>query len=238
MSELHRADQGVVRPMSDHAAPTAKRLERPSWRDSRLVVGIILVLVSATLGARLVAEADERTPYFVAVENLAAGDRVTGATFRRVDVALTDGMGGYLRADSPAPVGKALTRDLKAGELVPSSALGEPGEVDVQRVTVRTDATATVGLDRGQRVDVYVTPDAPGAGTEDEDSGTELLLEAAAVADIMASEGGFGAAARTSVQLYVPAGQVKAVVEAVDHDAKITLVPVFGAPAGRSGGDA
>jgi len=224
--------------MSAHAAPTAKRLERPSWRDSRLVVGIILVLVSATLGARLVASADERTPYFVAVENLVAGDRVTGATFRRVDIALSDGMGGYLRADSPVPVGKALTRDLRAGELVPSSALGDPGEVDVQRVTVRTDATATVGLDRGQRVDVYVTPDAHTAGTGDEDSGTELLLEAAAVVEIVASEGGFGAAARTSVQLYVPAGQVKAVVEAVDHDAKITVVPVSGGASGTGGGDA
>ncbi|MDC5696806.1 hypothetical protein OO014_06010 [Intrasporangium calvum] len=225
--------------MSELAAPTAKRLEKPSWRDSRLIVGVILVLASAALGARLVATADNRTPYYVAVENLVAGDRVTASTFRPVEVALADGMGGYLRADAPIPQGKLITRDLQAGELVPSSALGEPGEVDVQRVTVRTDAVATAGLDRGQRVDVYVTTDDATPGSGDEASaGTTRLLDGVAVVGVHASEGGFGAAARTSVQLYVPAAEVQAVVEAVDHDAKITLVPVSGGGVASGADDA
>src|SRR4051812_18960364 len=35
--------------------PTAKRLQRPSWRDARLLVGVVLVLLGTVLGARLVA---------------------------------------------------------------------------------------------------------------------------------------------------------------------------------------
>lgn len=223
--------------MSELAAPTAKRLQRPSWKDSRLLVGVILVLLAATLGARLVASADDRTPYFVAADNLVAGERVMADSFTRVDVALVDGMGQYVPADARAPEGKILLRDIRAGELVPASALGVPGDVDVQRVTVRADAVSTAGLDRGQRVDVYVTPDPAGRGIQDEKQAqTSRLLTAVAVVDVLASQGGFGGTATTSVQLYVPADQVMAVVEAVDHQAKLTLVPVRGSAAGA--GDA
>jgi len=35
--------------------PTAKRLQRPSWRDARLLVGVVLVLLGTVIGARLIA---------------------------------------------------------------------------------------------------------------------------------------------------------------------------------------
>jgi hypothetical protein len=145
-------------------------------------------------------------------------------------------VGHYVAADAPVPDGKILLRDLGAGELVPTSALGAPGDVDVQRVTVRADAVSTAGLDRGQRVDVYVTPgSARTLADPSESRQTTRLLQSVAVVDVLASEGGFGATTRTSVQLYVPADKVREVVEAVDHEAKVTLVPVRGAPAGAGG---
>ena len=122
-----------------------------------------------------------------------------------------------------------MLRDILAGELVPTAALGAPGDVDVQRVTVTADAQSTAGLERGHRVDLYVTPDATRRVTDDTDPRrTSRLLQAVAVVDVRAGEGGFGATATTSVQLYVPADRVRAVIEAVDQDAKITLVPVKG----------
>jgi len=215
--------------MGELAVPTAKRLQKPSWKDSRLVVGVILVIAATTLGARLVASVDDRTPYFVAVENLVAGEAVTAASFRRVDVALADSPGRYVSADAPVPEGKIMLRDVLAGELVPTAALGAPGDVGVQRVTVPADAQSTAGLERGHRVDLYVTPDATRGVTDDREPGrTSRLLHAVAVVDVRAGDGGFGATATTSVQLYVPAEHVRAVIEAVDQDAKITLVPVKG----------
>lgn len=231
--------------MGELAVPTAKRLQKPSWKDSRLMVGVILVIAAGTLGARLVASADDRMPYFVAVENLVAGEAVTAASFQRVDVALADSLGRYVSADAPVPEGRIMLRDVLAGELVPTAALGSPGDVDVQRVTVPADGQSTAGLERGQRVDLYVTPD---ANRRVNDASavkrTSRLLQAVAVVDVRAGDGGFGATATTSVQLYVPAEHVRAVIEAVDQDAKITLVPVKGPvrepakePAGE-GGDA
>ena len=41
--------------MSDLPAPPANRLKPPSWLDGRLVVGIVLVLASVVVGAKVVA---------------------------------------------------------------------------------------------------------------------------------------------------------------------------------------
>src|SRR6478735_3788694 len=82
--------------MTELARPTAKRLQRPSWRDSRLVVGVLLVLVAATLGAKAVASADDRVPVWAATDDLVAGDRVEASSFTRVDVLLGDGAVPYL----------------------------------------------------------------------------------------------------------------------------------------------
>jgi hypothetical protein len=217
--------------MSDLAAPRAKRLQRPSWRDSRLLVGLLLALAAATLGARIVASADDRVGYFVAAGDLVAGDRVSATSFKRVDVALAEGMSAYLAADAAAPEGKVLLRDLRAGELVPSSALGSIGEVAVQQVTVRADSMSTRGLADGQRVDGYVTPkDSTRAPAEPQaQPQTHRLLEAVAVISVLDSGGGLGSSAATSVQLYVPTEKVQAAIEAVDSGAKVTLVPVAGA---------
>jgi len=231
--------------MGELAVPTAKRLQKPSWKDSRLVVGVILVIAATTMGARLVASADERLPYFVAVENLVAGEAVTAASFQRVDVALSDSVGRYVPADAPVPEGTIMLRDVLAGELVPTAAIGSPGDVDVQLVTVPADAQSTAGMERGQRVDLYVSPGATRRVADDsEPPRTSQLLHAVAVVDVRAGDGGFGATAKSSVQLYVPAEHVRAVIEAVDQNAKITLVPVKGpvkgpvqAPADE-GGDA
>lgn len=217
--------------MTELATPSAKRLQRPSWRDSRLVVGVLLVLVAATLGAKAVASADDRTPVWVAAGNLVAGDKVDESSFVRADVRLADGMDSYLAADAPAPAGSFMLRDVRAGELVPASAVGGPDAVDVQRVTVRADAMSTSGLARGSRVDVFVTPKAPTAN-EASRPATTKVLESAAVAAVLTSSGGLGSGSMTSVQIYVPAAKVQPLVEAVDADAKVTLVPSVGAVTG------
>ncbi len=219
--------------MTELASPSAKRLQRPSWRDSRLVVGLLLVVVAATLGAKAVASADDRVPVWVAASNLVAGDKVEETSFARADVRLADGMNGYLAADAPAPKGSFMLRDVRAGELVPVSAVGDADGVDVQRVTVRADAMSTTGLARGSRVDVFVTPKtSTPSDTGTTTTRTKKVLESAAVAAVLTSTGGFGSGSMTSVQIYVPSDKVQPLVEAVDADAKLTLVPAVGAATG------
>lgn len=216
-----------VHDMSELPRPAAKRLRRPSWRDSRLLVGVLLVLLAATLGARAVAAADDRVPVWVAAGDLVAGDVVTADGLRAVDVRLADDMDSYLAATSAPPPGSLVLRDVRAGELLPRSAVGTADELDVQRVTVSADTVSTTGLVRGSRVDLYVTPKARVGA--DEPPSTTRVLSAAGVAAVAPAGGGFGANATTSVQLFVPTASVQDVVEAVDGGAKLTLVPVAGA---------
>ncbi len=122
-----------------------------------------------------------------------------------------------------------MLRDVRAGELVPASAVGDADAVDVQRVTVRADAMSTTGLARGSRVDVFVTPKAStGATPSTTTPRTKKVLESAAVAAVLTSTGGFGSGSMTSVQIYVPSDKVQPLVEAVDGEAKLTLVPSVG----------
>jgi hypothetical protein len=219
--------------MTDLPTPVAKRLQRPSWRDSRLVIGVLLVLVSASLGAKLVASADDRVPVLVASGDLAAGDEVTAQSFKRVDVRLGDGAAEYVSALGAVASGSFMLRDVRAGELVPVTAVGSADQVEVQRLTVRVDAVSALTLARGTRVDVYVS-DTPAGAPSDAKPRAEVALESVAVAEVRSGGGSFGSAATTSVQLYVPSSRVRKLVEAVDAGAKVTLVPVPGAISGAA----
>lgn len=220
--------------MSQIPTPTAKRLRRPSWRDSRLVVGVLLVLLAATLGARLVASMDDRVPVFVATRNLVAGDAVDESAVSRVDVRLDDGVAPYLSAGAPLAPGQFVLRDVRAGELVPEAAVGDGEGLDVQLVTVNVEAVSATGLRSGSLVDVFLS-DVPAGSEHGTKPTAKRALEAVGVAAVLGASNSFGSSAKTSVQLYVPRGQVQHVIEAIDGGAKVTLVPVPGrAEAARS----
>lgn len=217
--------------MTALSSPTAKRLQRPTWKDSRLAVGVLLILISATLGAHLVGSADDRVPVFVVGADVAAGDAVTPAALKRVEVRLGDGTARYLTALGVPAGGSVFLRDLRAGELVPASAVGSAAQVGVQRLTVPVDARSAVGLLRGTRVDVYVSRRSPGESPDTKPKAVRAL-DGVAVADVLPVSSGLGSSSQTSVQVYVPSEQVRALVEAIDSDAKVTLVPIAGALTG------
>ena len=56
--------------MTDLPDRPVQRLRKPSWRDSRLIAGVLLVLAATTLGSVVVARADDRVPVYVAADTL------------------------------------------------------------------------------------------------------------------------------------------------------------------------
>jgi hypothetical protein len=216
--------------MSDLPTPTASRVRAPSWRDSRLLIGLLLVLVSTVLGSVVVARADDRVPVYAAKGDLAPGQRLTEADVVRVDVLLGDGAAGYLPADRPLSGDTWSLRALRPGELIPVTGVGSAAAVEVQQVALLVDATSAAAISAGSVVDVYVNR--PEEGTTvglPTFAGPERVLEAVSVVRVAGEDSVLGASADTrAVHVMVPRGSVRDIVADVDLGARITLVPVPG----------
>ena len=212
--------------------PTASRLQRPTWRDSRLLVGIVLVLLATALGAKAVASADDRVPMYAASVALKPGDRLGADNLRPVDVQLGDGGGAYVSAATSLAPDSYVLREVRQGELLPASAVGSKSALAVQSVTVRVDASSMGALVAGSVVDVWVSDRDP-ATTQERYLEPQLVLRGVSVAWIPTDQNRFGVStATTALQLLVPRDDVQKVIAAQDKQARVTLVPVPGSPRG------
>ncbi len=143
-------------------SPPASRLATPSWLDTRLVLGVLLVLVAVIVGARVLATADESQRVWATTKALAPGSTLTQDDLTRVQVRLFDTRGRYVTAGSgDGPVGYVVTRGLGDGELLPLAALRPPAELaQLRDVSVPVQGGhLPADLDEGELVDVYVTRD-------------------------------------------------------------------------------
>ncbi len=146
-------------------SPRASRLARPGWLDGRLLLGVLLVLVSVVVGARILASADRSQLVWAATKDLATGSELATGDLRPVQVRLFDTGTRYLSADGPAPVGYVLAQAVGRGELLPDRALRQPAvDVDYRSVSVPVGpGHFPPGLTSGQKVDVWVTPTRDGS---------------------------------------------------------------------------
>lgn len=212
----------------------ARRLERPGWRDLRLVVGLLLVLLSVAGGARLVASLDDTTQVYAATRDLLPGQPVAAQDVVAVDVRLDDALARYVDGSAALAPGTHLVRAVAAGELLPAAALGTARQALDKTVSVPVDVAALHTLAAGSVVDVWVSHrdgDALGEAYLD----PQLLLAGAVVERVPQEGTGLGAGlGRSSVAVVVPADRVGDVIAAVDQGARVTLVP---APRSAGGSD-
>lgn len=217
--------------MTDLPTPAASRLRAPSWRDSRLLVGVLLVVLATVLGALVVARADDRAPVWAAAHAVTPGQRLTADDLTVVRVQLGDTSSGYLPADRALPADTYAVRELRAGELVPRTAVGSAASVGVQQVALQVDATSAAALSRGTLVDVYLNRPQEGTGGVGvaRYAGPERVLERVSVAGVAEEDAVLAGAEQTRpVRVMVPRDAVRDLVAAVDDGARITLVPVPG----------
>lgn len=204
---------------------SARRLQVPGWRDARLLVGLLLVLLSVAGGARLVTAMDDTSPVYAAARPLLPGEPVGADDLVPVRVRMGDPIQHYVDASQPVQPGTYVLRQVEPGELVPSASLGSATQATDKTVTVPVDPAAAGTLAVGDVVDVWVSrrdPESTGVAFLE----PELLLEQAVVATVPSSGGALGVGVgRAAVQVVVPADQVGAVIASVDQEGRITLVP-------------
>lgn len=214
--------------------PIARRLRRPGWRDTRLLVGVLLVLLSVAGGVRVISSLDESTPVYAATRVILPGQEVETQDVISVRVRMAEPMAHYVDATQSLAPGTVALRQVQQGELVPASSLGTASEALDKTVLVPVDPAAAQTLSAGTVVDVWVSRrdnERVGAAYLD----PELLLSRAVVASAPTSSNGLGMGiGRAAVQVIVPADRVGAVISSVDQEAKVTLVPSPGAPESSS----
>jgi SAF domain len=190
-------------------APPARRVATPRWTDTRLLLGVVLVLASVVVGTRVVATAEQTRPVWAAARDLPAGVTVRADDVVPAQVRLDGTAAHYLDAGTPV-VGRTLQRAVVAGELLPAAAVPEDGQQQpghLLSVAVQSGHLPP-GLDRGDAVDVYVTTD--------DAASSRRVLSSATVVDV--ADAGVGLrdpSADVTVVLDVPDGAVPDLVAAV-----------------------
>jgi hypothetical protein len=199
--------------------PTPRRVRPPRWLDLRLVLGVLLVLGSVLLGARVVGAADATVPVWAVADDLAAGSEVTTADLVAVDVRLDDAARAYVSTET-RPEGWTLSRAVRAGELLPRTALEEPAGLVHLALPVQSGYVPP-GLERGQLVDVYAVADPAAGDVAAEGSNVTLVVSHAPVQAISGRSDGVLSSATTTVQV---------VVAVAAEDAPDVLAAVGGRP--------
>lgn len=208
-------------------SPKATRLGSPSWLDGRLVLGVLLVLVSVLVGAKVLAGADTSQQVWVASHDLAPGTVITGADLHEGKVRLYGTSRHYLAGSRP--IGYVVRRAVSSDELVPADSLSQPGQDAPRREITLPVAVGHLppDLGRSDQVDVYVTPDDKSAkrSTARDAYAPRLVLTGLTVSRVVRS-GGLGSSGQDQpVVLSVDPGQVLTLVQAMS-DGTIDLVRV------------
>jgi hypothetical protein len=142
----------------------ADRLRLRPWSDPRLLLGVLLVLGAAVLGARLVAMNDDTIEYWSVAADVRAGDPLGDDQLVPARVRLDDATAErYLRVADELPAAPAdlrWGRDLAAGSLLAAADLDSTAARDARELPVLvTEGAMPTDLGRGDQVEIWVGPD-------------------------------------------------------------------------------
>jgi hypothetical protein len=206
--------------MVPEVSATAARLKRPSWKDPRLLVGILLVLVSVAGVVFLVGSADRTTEVFAARDGIAVGEKLTLDNVVRAKVRLGDTESQYITAESGLPEGLVALQRIGENQLVPRASLGTADELDRKPVAITIEETLPAQAVAGARVDVWVgQPDARNGFSE-----PKLLLPGAEIAEVAAGSTALGSSKKTVLMVLVEDSHMPALLGAQANGAKISVV--------------
>ncbi|WP_426562243.1 SAF domain-containing protein [Angustibacter sp. McL0619] len=224
-STMPDARTGAAQALHERAA---HRLRPPSWREPRLLLGVLLVLMSVVAGGWVVRSADHTVPVYAARHTLTPGDALTTDDLTVVRVRLGSGAGAYLAAaaGSTPPAGAVVLRAVPAGELVARSAVGDRAQVDLRPVAVSIEPEVAERLAPGVMVDVWVA--ARRGDRSDAFEPPHLAAAGVQVSATSTQHGALGSSTSSAVHLLLGPDLVPDLIEAVDNQARITLVPVPG----------
>ena len=192
------------------------------------MLGVLLVLVSVVVGARVLSSADRSTLVWALERDLSAGSQLTGSDLTQVRVRLFDNASAYVAVvPGSQPTGYVLLRALGGGELLPLEALAVPGrDVDYRHVTVPVAVGhLPPGLSGSHQVDVWVTPESADEQAPTSPDLARLVLQGVTVLGVETDAGAFSGSTTIPVVLQVRPNEVARLVSAMSAG-RVDLVRV------------
>lgn len=210
--------QGAAEPAQVKIKPVRQRV--PRRPDARIVVGSLLVLLSALVGVRAIGKPETAVTMWSATRDLPAGTVIDESDVSAISIA------GPVPSYVPSTevvIGQRLAKPVAGGELIHSTDIAVQRIAPATRlVTIPVDALhAPTDLERGHRVDVWSTP-----VIESVISAPQLVLANLFVAQVPSLDER-GISSSLAVTLEVPVEAVGAVIAALrSGDVDIVRVPV------------
>ena len=206
--------------MSVGTVADGARLKKPSWKDPKLIVGILLVLASVAGVISLVGAADQTAEAYTAREAISVGETLTVDKLNRVKVRLGDLEQHYLTPATGVADGLVAAQRIGKDQLVPRGSFGPADGLGRKPVAVTIDEVLPAQAVAGSRVDVWVAlPD-----TRNGFSQPTLLLPGAEIAQITPGSTALGSARSTVVMVLVADTQMPDLLGAQANKAKISVV--------------
>ncbi|MDH6531807.1 hypothetical protein M2119_000044 [Aurantimicrobium minutum] len=188
--------------------------------DLRLIIGLVIVLVSALAGYALLSAAGQNTAVYVATTSLSPGHVLQKSDLVLTEVQLGQSQQAYLGA-TELKAGSVVTQAIAAGELVPLSAVGTAQQVTTTTVVVMLDVPLPEDATEGSTVDVWASI-AAGQGVFGPPA---VIISGAHIAHITEATGLGASSGKTQVEILVPHTKVAALLEAQANGDAISLVP-------------
>ena len=210
---------------SPASANAPLRLRKPSWKDPRLLVGMLLVCVSIVGVIALVESADRTVGVYAARVDLLVGAELSEEDFRIVPVRLGEVEGSYWTVSDGLPGNAVAHRLISAGELLPASGVGAADALERKPVGLTIEDPLPAGTATGDRVDVWVSP----RGEGNEFGAPKLLLEGAEIYDYTEEDSALGATQSARVFVLVDDQTLPALLDALSNEARIAVVVNAGA---------
>ncbi|WP_421084607.1 SAF domain-containing protein [Rothia nasimurium] len=200
----------------------ATRYKKPGFKDPKLVIGLLLILVSVVGVVGIVRFANKSEPFYMASSDIKIGDALTSANLKVVDVQLGESAGHYVRADVELTEGTVAMQPIKSGELIASSEITDELKDGRRLTTLLMDHYAVAGFSSGDLVDVWVSFKREGSNDYE---APQSLVSHAEIHSITAQESIIGGTGKTAVELWVNADQLSQVLSASNGGAAINLIP-------------
>ncbi|WP_394938894.1 hypothetical protein [Psychromicrobium sp. YIM B11713] len=195
------------------------RLRKPSWKDPRLMIGVLLVLVSVAGAVLLLGSADQTTDAYVSQGNIAVGQKIEQSKLNRVKVRLNDVQSSYYLANEVIPKDAVAVQYIPQGQLIAKHSVAQADLLGRKPVAIDLEQELPLSAAAGDRVDIWIA-----AADSSPDAVPKLLLPNTEIAALHKGKNGLSGNTPDVLYVLVDDQHLPVLLAALSNKSRISVV--------------